>query len=283
MKNNSASNNDITKWKGQDIILFQEDLRKEVKGSISEKSFYNYFKNSSEKIPRVDILNMLSEYCGYKNWNDFKTQNSQITSDNIKKETVKRKWFVFFLIGILFITSAYFLIPKSNTFNFCFIDRDRNEPITRTQIEIIILNNEQSPHYAKSDSLGCFTWTTKDDFINFVIKSPYHKTDTIFRSISTVANENIRVSTDDYALMLHYYANGKLDDWKNRKKELSKMIADDAVIFQVLPSGLGIEIYSKIEFIDKLTTPTKSLQNVEIIESKRSKGQVVKLKFKIKS
>ncbi|WP_299608635.1 hypothetical protein [uncultured Aquimarina sp.] len=283
MKHNSASNNDITEWKGQDIILFQEDLRKEVKGSISEKSFYNYFKTSSEKIPRVDILNMLSEYCGYENWNDFKTQNSKIISNNTKKKTAKRKWIVFFLIGILFITSAYFLIPKSNTFNFCFIDRDRNEPIIKTPIEIIVLNNEQSPYYTKSDSLGCFTWTTKDDFIHFVIKSPYHKTDTIYRSISTITKENIRVSTDDYALMLHYYANGKLDNWKNRKKELSKMIADDAVIFQVLPSGLGIEVYSKIEFINKLTTPTKSLQNIEIIESRRSEGQVVKLKFKIKS
>ncbi|MBW1297276.1 hypothetical protein [Aquimarina litoralis] len=281
MKNNSASSKDISEWKGQDIILFQEDLRNQVKGSISEKSFYSYFKNSSEKVPRVDILNMLSNYCGYANWSEFKIQYSQVTTTN--KKTTKRKWIVFLLIGILFITSAYFLIPKSNTFNFCFIDRDRNEPITKTPIEIIVLNNEQSPYYTKSDSLGCFTWQTKDDFIHFVIKSPYHKTDTIYRSIATARNENIRVSTDDYALMLHYYANGKLEDWKNRKLELSKMIADDAVIFQVLPSRLGIEVYSKIEFIDKLTTPIKSLQNIEIIESKRSKGQVVKLKFKVKS
>ncbi len=83
--------------------------------------------------------------------------------------------------------------------------------------------------------------------------------------------------------MLHYYANGKLEDWKNRKNELNRMIADDATIFQVLPSGLGIEIYSKNQFINKLTTPTKSLRNIEIIESKRSQGQIVKLKFRVKS
>ena len=181
------------------------------------------------------------------------------------------------------ITSAYFLIPKEHTFTFCFIDRDRNQPILDTPIDIIVLNDQQSPFYSKSDSLGCFTWKTKDDYIRFVIKSPYHKTDTIFRTVSSIINEHIQVHTDDYALMLHYYANGNIKDWKNRKNELSKLIADDAIIFQVLPSGLGIEIYAKNEFIDKLTTPIKSLQNIEIIESKRSKGQIVKLKFRVGS
>jgi len=131
--------------------------------------------------------------------------------------------------------------------------------------------------------LGCFEWSTKDDYIHFVITSPYHKTDTIFRSASSITNEHIKVSTDDYALMLHYYANGNIKDWKNRRKELSKMIAEDAIIFQVLPAGLGIEVFSKSEFIDKLTTPIKSLKNIEIIESKRSNGQIVKLKFNVRS
>ena len=83
--------------------------------------------------------------------------------------------------------------------------------------------------------------------------------------------------------MLHYYANGKVKDWKNRRKELSKIIANDATIFQVLPHRLGIEIYPKNEFINKLTTPTQSLKNIEIIESRKLNGQIVKLKFRIKS
>ncbi|WP_299442727.1 hypothetical protein [uncultured Aquimarina sp.] len=224
---------------------------------------------------------MLSEYCGHKNWAHFKAPNSQKKIQ--KKNRLIPKLVIFLLIGIVFITSAYFLIPKAHTFSFCFIDQDRNLPITKNPIDIIILNDKQSPFYVKSDSLGCFKWSTKDDYIHFIIKSPYHRTDTIFRTVSTIINENITVSTDDYALMLHYYANGKLEDWKNRKNELSKMIANDATIFQVLPSGLGIEVYSKNEFIDKLTTPIKSLKNIEIIESKRYKGQIVKLKFRVKS
>ncbi|WP_378178076.1 hypothetical protein [Aquimarina sp. SS2-1] len=224
---------------------------------------------------------MLSAYCGHKNWADFKA--SHIPKNIQKKNRFVPMWIFFLLIGIVFIISTYFLIPKIHTFAFCFIDQDRNEPISKTSIDIIVLNDKQSPFYLKSDSLGCFKWDTKDDYIHFVIKSPYHKTDTIFRTITSITTESIQVRTDDYALMFHYYANGKLEDWKNRKSELHRMIADDATIFQVLPSGLGIEIYSKNQFINKLTTPTKSLRNIEIIESKRSNGRIVKLKFRIKS
>lgn len=64
---------EISKWKGIDIIYFQEDLRKKAKGNISEKSFYTYFKTSPvTKLPRIDMLNILSVYAGYASWYDFK-------------------------------------------------------------------------------------------------------------------------------------------------------------------------------------------------------------------
>lgn len=63
----------ISEWKGIDIIYFQEDLRKKTKATISEKSFYNYFKTSPvTKLPRIDILNILSQYVDYASWSDFK-------------------------------------------------------------------------------------------------------------------------------------------------------------------------------------------------------------------
>lgn len=232
-------------------------------------------------MPRVDILNILSQYCGYTNWNDFK--NNHQSSSHHKKALDIPKWFWVVLSSFGLFIALYFFIPNENTFNFCFIDQDRNQPITKISIDIIILNDTESPFYAKSDSTGCFTWKTKDDYIRFVVQSPYHKTDTIYRTISSNQRESLQIRTDDYALMLYYYANGKVKDWENRRKELSKIIANDATIFQVLPHRLGIEIYSKNEFINKLTTPTQSLKNIEIIESRKLNGQIVKLKFRIKS
>lgn len=72
----TPSFDEISKWKGIDIIYFQEDLRKKAKGNISEKSFYTYFKSSPvSKLPRIDMLNLLSIYAGFDSWYDFKKQN----------------------------------------------------------------------------------------------------------------------------------------------------------------------------------------------------------------
>lgn len=76
LKRSTPSHDDISKWKGIDIIYFQEDLRKKAKGNISEKSFYTYFKTSPvTKLPRIDMLNLLSIYAGYESWYDFKKQH----------------------------------------------------------------------------------------------------------------------------------------------------------------------------------------------------------------
>lgn len=76
LKEYTPSYDDISKWKGIDIIYFQEDLRKKAKGNISEKSFYTYFKTSPvTKLPRIDMLNLLSIYAGYDSWYEFKKQH----------------------------------------------------------------------------------------------------------------------------------------------------------------------------------------------------------------
>lgn len=73
LEDHTPSFEDISKWKGIDIIYFQEDLRKKAKGNISEKSFYTYFKSSPvTKLPRIDMLNLLSVYAGYQSWHEFK-------------------------------------------------------------------------------------------------------------------------------------------------------------------------------------------------------------------
>ena len=85
LENHTPSFDDISKWKGIDIIYFQEDLRKIAKGNISEKSFYTYFKNSPvTKLPRIDMLNILCVYTGYVSWYDFK--KNHLFADEILKE-----------------------------------------------------------------------------------------------------------------------------------------------------------------------------------------------------
>lgn len=99
LKNHTPSFDDISKWKGIDIIYFQEDLRKIAKGNISEKSFYTYFKSSDNtKVPRIDMLNLLSVYAGYISWSDFKKQNPISQQENedvfqpLQKDTELQKY-----------------------------------------------------------------------------------------------------------------------------------------------------------------------------------------------
>lgn len=91
LENHTPSHDDISKWKGIDIIYFQEDLRKAVKGNISEKSFYTYFKSGNNtKLPRIDMLNLLSIYAGYSSWYDFKKNHllaGEILPEEIENAT----------------------------------------------------------------------------------------------------------------------------------------------------------------------------------------------------
>ena len=203
----------IKEWKGEDIVLFQEDLFNKVKAKVSEKWFYTYFKNEVNKLPRIDMLNILSNYAGYTNWNDFKGKNRQANKAINKKQRLLWGLFVipFFIIAVL---NPF----AKNEFQFCFFDEDKGEAITNIPIDIKILRDSESPIHLKTDSIGCFSYASKDESIVFTIQSPYHKTDTILRHIDSNKNQIVKLSTDDYALMLDYYTNGKVEDWKKRKQ-----------------------------------------------------------------
>ncbi len=275
------SSTNMTEWKGQDIIDFQEDLRAKTQSTVSEKWFYNYVKNSPKKLPRVDILNLLAAYAGYQNWNAFKADKANKSFKKDAGSALKKVYLGSALLLAVIGFLAYAFSSKSRTVYFCFLDADKKEPITEIPIDLVILKQGESPTYHKTDSLGCFSWETKAAHIRFIAKSPYHKTDTIYKSVHGDASHQVRLRTDDYALMLQYYAGNNQKDWKLRRAELNKLIADDAIIFELLPYQIGVELYTKKQFINKLSVPTPTLQKLKIIETAYRNGQVMKLKFKI--
>lgn len=277
LENNSVSSS-IKDWKGEEIVAFQEDLFNKVKGKVSEKWFYTYMKNTPEKLPRIDVLNLLSNYVGATNWNTFKAKNSVTNTSNNKKGSISKLW-VLILLPLLVI--VYNLIEK-NTFEFCFIDAIKNENITSIPLDIIVLQDNESPIHYKTDSLGCFLFKTKRDVIKFVVQSPYHKTDTIVRSINSNSNQIVKVNPDDYALMLHYYANGNISDWKKHIEKLNALIDKNAKIYRLFKNNMDIELYSKEEFIRMITIPTKSLKRIEILDKTISNGKIITLKFIVK-
>ena len=69
---NSTPSKKIHDWTGEDIRNFQDAISEELNERLSERWFYTHMKPSkNEKLPRIDMLNILSRYVGYKNWDDF--------------------------------------------------------------------------------------------------------------------------------------------------------------------------------------------------------------------
>ena len=275
---NNGISSPIEDWKGEEIVAFQEDLFNKVKGKVSEKWFYTYIKNTPEKLPRIDVLNLLSNYVGSTNWNTFKANNGA-TNIGIRNKRIVSKIWVLALVPVLVIIYNF---TTKNTFEFCFIDAIKNENITSIPLDIIVLQDKESPMYYKTDSLGCFSFKTKKDVIRFVIQSPYHKTDTIVRTINSNNNQIVKVKPDDYALMLHYYVNGNISDWEKHIKKLNALIDKDVKIYRFFENSMDIELYSKDEFIRMLTIPTKSLKRIEILDKTISNGKIITLKFMVR-
>ena len=276
---------DYKLWKGNEIHLFQEDILQSVKATISEKWFYTYFKKETKKLPRIDMLNLLSSYIGYTNWIHFCNEKqvdktTRVISKSKLRKPVKWKLGGLVLILLSFAFFSYLKLSAKNTFTFCFKDGNFSTPVKNLSIQVLL--EKESPIQTKTDVNGCFVWETTEKQVRIVIASPYYKRDTIVRSIYKNHEEEVTLKNDDYSLILSYYSNANIKDWKKRRAELTALIADDALIYRIFKNSQAIEIYSKKEFINQLTLPTKVLKNIEILETQIKDNQLNVLKFWIK-
>jgi hypothetical protein len=278
---------EITDWRQQEIIRFQELMQEVVKGRVSEKWFYTHIKiKENTKMPRVDTLDLLSQFLGYANWSDFK--KSKISNDEAKQDNNRVSFiskynkhiFVLLLIIIgITITFATGIFSKVDTYKFCFADADSKEIIKGENIEVNLLHDDESPETIQLNENSCFELETVDRMIRFEVKAPYYKTDTIVRRLSNKKNEIIYLKQDDYALMIHVFSTSRIEDWKEQRDKMNKMFADEAEIYQIDKKERGIEIYNKAEFIDKMTVPLSSLKNIEIIDVEYKDEKIIMMRF----
>ena len=358
LENHSPSLEEISKWKGIDIIYFQEDLRKIAKGNISEKTFYTYFKTSPvTKLPRIDMLNLLSVYAGYASWYDFKknhlfadevlqereeaventatgdlipeassdpgiaqtneekllsTNSSETDEDHILQKSntdnqvIKQntysletydtqdsksaftviKKYVWLGISVLLAVAVGLLIFKDELFSkkyyYSFIDADRNSKIN-AELQVQILKENESPILYSAKPNEPFVYTTKSKDLTMVVSSPYYRTDTIQRNLETAPEaENIELKPNDYAIMLFYYSKS-ITDLKKKRVSLNYLISDNALIYQVFDNQFyGVETMDKQRYINLVTLPSTSLENLEVIDTQTNQaGKIVMIKFKI--
>ena len=277
--------NNISDWKGQDIINFQEDLLEKVNEHISEKWFYSHMKSVNEKLPRIDMLNFLSRYVGYIDWRDFKYKNRESIPQAGQDNKPGKRSLYLKIAGLLLLLAVSIVLVKfigNKSYQFTFKDAHTKRRITDTLTEIIIMNENESPVYEKCDPPGFYILKTKKEKICFMVKSPYYETDTITRVLNKFeGSESIYLYPNDFAMMIHYFSATNVKDWKKRRGHLDRMISDSAFIYQFFDEGqVGMELYNKEEFIDKLTMPVNSLKNIEIMETIYTGRKISVLRFR---
>ncbi len=276
----------ISGWKGQDIVNFQEELLMKVNAHISEKWFYTHMKSAGGQLPRIDVLNLLSKYAGYADWSDFVYKNNgEGSAPSIKSGN---KYFILvplIAIGIMGLLLLFYKMVNTREYTFCFYDTNTKEPVTNTRIEVSLILENESPQNYLCDTNGCVTLKTDQSFIRMVINSPYYRNDTIKRALKKFnQQESFGLRANDYALMIKYFSGNYVDDWKKRRQKLNEMFDDNALIYQVMDdeNGTGMELFTKWEFIDKLTMPSQSLKNIEILNTKYVGDRITVLRFMTK-
>ena len=172
---------DISDWKGQTITDFQEDLRLRVNGQLSEKWFYTHMKGEGESLPRIDVLNMLSQYAGYINWHDSRHKKMSILPE--VKGTHKPLSILvkipFLLISVMTLLFIIIKIINTQNYRFTFIDTDTGEPVTDKNLRVEMLMGNESPINLLSDEKGIINVRTNKSQVRMVVKAPYYLTDTI--------------------------------------------------------------------------------------------------------
>ena len=254
-------------WKtfsSQDIQNLIDLIAVEVKQTVSEKWIYTHLKvETNDKLPRKDMLDILSQLVGYSGWDEYVFKWKQEVVPNVVQP--KRNYNVVFSLGFI----GLFLI---GFFSYRYWNREEVQTIevknafTEEQINseevkaVMIENNVETPIEIVDSKIQI---TTKDS-AKIVLKSPYYKDKTI-----VVGKENsntISLQPDDYAMMLKGFMKSDIKDWETRKEQLQKILADDLEVLVMLKNDLGIEYFNKQEFSEKLIVPSVALKRMKVID-----------------
>ena len=264
-------------WKtfsSQDIQNLIDLVAVQVKQTVSEKWIYTHLKvETNDKLPRKDMLDILSQLVGYSGWDEYVFKWKQEVVPNVVQP--KRNYNVVFSLGFI----GLFLI---GFFSYRYLNREEvqtievknaftEEQINSEEVKAVMIENNVETPIEIVDSK--FQITTKDS-AKIVLKSPYYKDKTI-----VVGKENsntISLQPDDYAMMLKGFMKSDIKDWETRKEQLQKILADDLEVLVMLKNDLGIEYFNKQEFSEKLIVPSVALKRMKVIDIQSNEKNEIK-------
>lgn len=280
----------IAEWKGQDIVAFQEHLLETVQGQVSEKWFYTHIKQRQNRLPRIDVLNMLSAYAGERNWASFVAARRENPAAPVEPQQViqppawawKIPWRVLLgSLGLLLLGGWLIMARQAQVHRFCFVAADSGTPLADDRLQVWLVRAGESPMQLPLKKGGCVEVKIPGPEIRLILQGSYFLSDTIVRqTASALPEETIPIYTDDYARIIHYFSTNNLDDWQKRRRQLQEMFAENARIIQIDPANqYAMEMYNKTDFVNKLSLPIRSLGQIEVLETRYEGDQIVYLRF----
>ena len=103
---------------------------------------------------------------------------------------------------------------------------------------------------------------------------------------SLVENPKVKIewSPENELIMIEWCDVAQCYKWLNSRAHskysyMHAWFTIPAIIFQITNTNTGMEMYNKTEFIDKLSTPLKSLGDIEIIETIYKDDEIISLRF----
>jgi hypothetical protein len=271
-------------WKtfsSQNIQNLIGSIEEKCKQTISEKWIYTHLKpETNSKIPRKDMLNILSQFVGYSGWDEFAFEE-KISVSRESKEVTKSKTNFWFALLIMIFGIAIVLVffykkeapkPKDIKLNNEFT----NEKVNNNEVKVYEVNDSVSKPLEVKE--GKVQVSNEDKKTKLVIKSPFYKTKIIDLNTNGEVLEfnKIDLKPDDYAMMLKAFMSSDIKDWKTRKEQLDKILSDDLEVMVMLKDNLGAEYFNKKEFSQRLIIPTASLRKMKIIEIEKEYNQKIK-------
>lgn len=278
-------------WKSfssQDILNLIDDIQLYTKQSVSEKWIYTHLKpETNEKLPRKDMLDILSIYVGKSSWDEFRfngndniningniNDNGSINGNFNKNSDVKRNSnYKFGILGLIFVLGLIgFLIWKvvsKEEQKLEFQNSFTKDSISKEEVKAFVVEDAiEKPIDLKSSNLNLENGT------KVVIKSPFYKQ----KEITISPNEplsRIELNPNDYAMMLKAFMKSDIKDWQTRKEQVNMILSDNLEVMIMLQNNLGAEYFNKTEFAQKVILPSASLKKLKIVEIQQEKDNKI--------
>jgi len=276
-------------WKtfsSKDILQLIDSIEEATKQRISEKWIYTHLKPAENgKLPRKDMLDILSAYCRFESWDAFfySLNDSAETSIQQQQPRTRAKKLVLLLIGLVIVVAGIFLwkkifqkeetVPQA-TLKIPVKDFYTQEEIRDTTVQLFVKKNGKLKPL-KTNNIPASELKKESKLI---VESPFYSE----AAVEVKENKKIIVlKPDDYAMMLKAFIQSDIKDWETRKTQLDNILSENLEVLVHLQNSLGIEYMNKEEFAQKLIIPTATIKRWQILSLEQDSMQrITKIRIK---